>query len=83
MAPVIYDGYILAVDSSQRDASELNGKVVVAWNRDLGLTVSRLQRYGNTEVLRPENRAYEPIVLDGKNEWKILAKVLWWIGEAP
>jgi SOS-response transcriptional repressor LexA len=81
MAPVICDGYILAVDSSQRDASELSGKVVVAWNRDLGLTVSRLQRYGNTEVLQPENRAYEPIVLNGKREWKILAKVLWWIGK--
>jgi len=81
MAPVICDGYILAVDSSQRDASELNGKVVVAWNRDLGLTVSRLHRYGNTEVLQPENRAYEPIVLNGEHEWKILAKVLWWIGK--
>jgi DNA-binding transcriptional regulator YiaG len=81
MAPVICDGYILVVDSSQRDASELNGKVVVAWNRNLGLTVSRLQRYGNAEVLQPENRAYEPIVLNGKHEWKILAKVLWWIGK--
>jgi SOS-response transcriptional repressor LexA len=83
MAPLIHDGYIVAVDSSQTDVSELSGKVVIAWHRDMGLTVSRLQRYENTEVLQPENREFEPIVLNGKHKWKILAKVLWWIGQAP
>ena len=83
MIPLIYDGYILAVDSSQTDLSELNGKVVVAWNKDMGLMVSRLQNYDHTEVLQPENKEYEPIVLNNKHRWKILAKVLWWIGTAP
>ena len=83
MSPLIYDGYILAVDSSQTDHSELDGKIVIAWNKDMGLTVSRLQRYGDAEVLHPENREYESIVLDNKHRWKILAKVLWWIGKAP
>lgn len=83
MSPVICDGYILAVDSSQTDRSKLDGKIVIAWNKDMGLTVSRLERYGPAEVLHPENREYEPVVLDNKHKWKILAKVLWWIGRAP
>jgi SOS-response transcriptional repressor LexA len=83
MSPLICDGYILAVDSSQTDRSKLDGKIVIAWNKDMGLTVSRLQRYGHTEVLHPENREYESITLDNKHKWKILATVLWWIGKAP
>lgn len=83
MNPLIYDGYILAVDSSQTDRLELNGKIVIAWNKDMGLTVSRLQHYDHVEVLHPENREYESIVLDNNHRWKILAKVLWWIGKAP
>jgi transcriptional regulator with XRE-family HTH domain len=83
MRPLIYDGYILAVDSSQTNFSELNGKMVIAWNKDMGLTVSRLQHYDHTDLLQPENRDYESIVLNQKTKWKILAKVLWWMGKAP
>jgi SOS-response transcriptional repressor LexA len=83
MAPLIHDGYILAVDSSQNDRAELDGKIVIAWHKDKGLTVSRLKRYEHTEVLQPENGGYDAIVLDKKHTWKILAKVLWWIGRAP
>ena len=83
MMPLIHDGYILAVDSSQTNPAKLNGKVVIAWHRDMGLTVSRLQHYDHTDVLQPESREYESIVLDSKHEWKIMAKVLWWIGNAP
>jgi SOS-response transcriptional repressor LexA len=83
MSPLIHDGYILAVDSSQTDRSRLDGKVVIAWNKDMGLTVSRLKRYDHTEVLQPENAEYNSIVLDKKHSWKVLAKVLWWIGRAP
>jgi SOS-response transcriptional repressor LexA/DNA-binding XRE family transcriptional regulator len=82
MAPLINDGYILAVDSSQHDHAKLEGDIVIAWNKNKGLTVSRLKRYGQTEVLQPENNDYEPVVLGGKDKWVILAKVLWWIGKA-
>jgi SOS-response transcriptional repressor LexA len=81
MNPVIGDGYILAVDSSQSDRGDLNGKIVIAWHKDIGLTVSRFRRYDHTEVLLPENPKYESVTLDAKNKWKILAKVLWWIGK--
>ncbi len=83
MNPLIYDDYILVVDSSQINRAKLDGKIVIAWHRDVGLTVSRFRRYDHTEVLHPENREYGSITLDRKNNWKIIAKVLWWIGKAP
>jgi SOS-response transcriptional repressor LexA len=83
MNPLIYDGNLLAVDSSQTDRASLNGKIVIAWNEDAGLTVSRLRRYDHTEVLDPENREYEAVSMDRKAKWKILGKVLWWVGKAP
>ena len=83
MAPLIEDGYIVAVDSSQNGQIQLNGKIVIAWHKDRGLTVSRLRRFDHTEVLEPENHGYEAITLGAKQRWTILAKVLWWIGKAP
>jgi SOS-response transcriptional repressor LexA len=83
MMPLINDGYIVAVDSSQNDRKELNGKVVIAWHRDKGLTVSRLRRFDHTEILQPENSEHESITLNRGDGWSIIAKVLWWIGKAP
>lgn len=83
MSPLIYSDYILVVDSSQTDRSKLNGKIVIAWNKNMGLTVSRFRRYDHTEVLHSENSEYPSITMDRKNNWKIIAKVLWWIGKAP
>jgi phage repressor protein C with HTH and peptisase S24 domain len=34
MAPLIQDGYIVVVDSSQNDQIQLNGKIVIAWHKD-------------------------------------------------
>ncbi len=83
MNPVIYSDYILVVDSSQTDRSSLDGKIVIAWHKDVGLTVSRFRRYDHTEVLHPENRDYGSITMDRNNNWRIIAKVLWWIAKAP
>jgi SOS-response transcriptional repressor LexA len=83
MNPLIYDGYILVVDSSQTSRAALNNKIVIAWHKDFGLTVSRFRRYDHTEVLQPENREYESVTMDRANKWKIIARVLWWIGKAP
>jgi transcriptional regulator with XRE-family HTH domain len=84
MAPTICDSYIVAVDSSQTDKAELDGKIVIAWEKDKGLTVSRFKRYGETETLQPENSQYESVTLSRRGgTWKIVARVLWWIGKAP
>ncbi len=83
MSPLISDGSIVAVDTSQRDQATLDGKIIIAWHKQMGLTVSRLKRYGATEVMQPENGEYGSVVLNGKQKWKVLAKVLWWIEKAP
>jgi SOS-response transcriptional repressor LexA len=71
------------VESAQNDHLKMDGKVVVAWHKDRGLTVSRFRRFDQIEVLEPENNDYQAITLSAENRWEILAKVLWWIGKAP
>jgi len=83
MAPLIQDGYVVAVDSSQIDRNGLNGKIVIAWHKDVGLTISRLRLYDQTVVLVPENSEYKAVTVSGKQPWKIVATVLWWVGKAP
>lgn len=79
MMPLIHSGYILVVDTSQTSRPKLHGQIVVAAHKEEGLIVSRLQRFDETDVLVPENREYDstPISTSG---WRIIAKVLWWIG---
>src|SRR5882757_2025000 len=83
MAPLIQDGFVVAVDSSDTDVSKLHGKVVIAWHKDKGLTISRFRRYDHTDVLQPENIEYNAVSLSAGNPWKIVARVLWWVGKAP
>jgi SOS-response transcriptional repressor LexA len=83
MAPLILNGYIVAIDSSQINLNEMDGKIVIAWHKDRGLTVSRFRRYDHTEVLVPENTGYDSVTITPKQPWKIVATVLWWIGKAP
>jgi SOS-response transcriptional repressor LexA len=83
MAPLIQDGFVVAVDSSDTDVSKLHGKVVIAWHKDKGLTISRFRRYDHTDVLQPESSEYEAVTLSARSSWKIVARVLWWIRKAP
>ena len=83
MEPLIRNGDIVAVDSSQTDRSELDGKIVVVTHEERGLCVSRLRRYEGVDVLESENRDYEGIVLGKNSGWQLVGKVLWWISSAP
>ena len=79
MMPLIHDGYIIVIDTSQTNRLKLYGQIVVAAHNEQGLIVSRLQRYDHTEVLVPENREYDSTAISA-NGWRIIAKILWWIG---
>jgi len=81
MMPLIHDGYIIVIDTSQTSHNDLYGQIVVAAHKEHGLMVSRLQRFDHTEVLVPENREYESTAVS-TNGWRIVAKILWWIGRA-
>ena len=83
MEPLLHDGDIAAVDSSQTDRTLLDGKVVIVTHEEKGLCVSRLRRYPKFDVLESENREYQAVVLDKSSGWHIVAKVLWWISAAP
>lgn len=79
MMPLIHDGYIVVIDTSQTNRLKLYGQIVVAAHKEQGLIVSRLQRFDHTEVLVPENREYESTAVFASG-WRIVAKILWWIG---
>ena len=82
MSPLILDGYIIAVDTLDVHHDKLLGHIVVAWNVDKGLIVSRLMRFDHTDALVSDRREYESISLAPESEWRIIGKVLWWIGKA-
>ena len=81
MMPVLHDGYIIVVDMSQTNRLKLYGHIIVAAEKEQGLVVSRLQRFDGTEVLVPENREYDSFPLS-TSRWRIVGKILWWIGRA-
>ena len=83
MEPLIRQGDILAIDSYQTERSQLYGKIVVASGNQHGLCVSRLRRYDSLDVLEPETREFDPVVLSKSSGWRIVGKVLWWISPAP
>jgi len=41
-----------------------------------------LQRFDGTELLMSDSRDYTPASLSADRNWRVLGKVLWWIGLA-
>src|SRR5437879_889063 len=81
MVPLLQSGYIIVVDTSQVNASEIeSGDIVVVSHESNGLVVARLMHYDSVEVLVPDNREYESIILSS-SAWRVVGKVLWWIGQ--
>jgi len=85
MAPLILDGYIIAVDTSDASRDALVGQIVVAYNtEEKQLLVSRLIRFDHTEALVSDQREHQSVLLaDGaESSWRIVGRVLWWTGKA-
>ena len=83
MSPLIHEDDIVAVDRAETDPWQLSGKIVVTWQREKGLTLSRFLVVRGVQLLESENREYEPIKLGKNRNWRIVGKVLWWIRKAP
>ena len=83
MSPLILDGDIVVVDSSQHNDVDLNGKIVVAWHRKTGLSLSRFLRVKGLRLLESENRDYKSVSIQRDRSWRLMGKVLWWIRKAP
>lgn len=56
MSPLILDGDIVVVYSSPHDVKSLDGKIVVAWHRKSGLSLSRFLVMRGVQLLESENR---------------------------
>jgi hypothetical protein len=82
MAPLILDGYIIAVDTFDAQLDPLVGKIVLAQNLERELLVSRLIRFDHTDALVSDHREYESISLAPGASWRIIGMVLWWTGKA-
>ena len=84
MAPLICDGYIIVVDTSQVENEKLDGELIVAWDATAGLVVARLKRNAGRESLVSANQEYSSLVTEPNKQFRIIGKVLWWVGrEAP
>src|SRR5690242_17053644 len=80
MAPVLCDGYIIAVDTSQTDLAKLVDKIVIAWHPEKGINVSWLKIADGREALVAQSPEYGHLVLSGDKSWRVIGKVIWWIG---
>jgi len=78
MSPLIHDGYILVGRFFRVHVRQFERKIVIASHQDKGLTVSRLKRYDPYGVLHRKMPATIGHI-ERKTEWKIVARVLWWI----
>jgi SOS-response transcriptional repressor LexA/DNA-binding XRE family transcriptional regulator len=82
MSPLILNGYLIAVDTSDVSRNELVGQIVVARNaKEKRLLVSRLLRFDHTDVLVSDQRENQSILLADES-WRVIGRVLWWTGKA-
>lgn len=72
MEPVIPDGSFVTI--RQQDTVE-NGEMAAVLIGDEA-TIKRIKRVDNTTLLMPENKKYDPIVLDEEHPGKIIGKVI-------
>ena len=83
MSPVILDGYIIAVDTSDVSRDDLVGQIVVARNmKENRLLVSRMIRFDHTDALVSDQRDQQSVLLGNDSSWRIVGRVLWWTGKA-
>lgn len=82
MSPILLDGYIAAVDTTATERSSLYRQMVAALGPTGGCTIKWLRKSGKYEMLVPQHTTpnYDPIVITGSADWRIIGKVLWWIG---
>ncbi|GAC1666197.1 MAG: hypothetical protein NVS9B4_21860 [Candidatus Acidiferrum sp.] len=82
MSPLINEDDIVVVDCAETDPKQLSGKVVVTWQSENGLTLSRFLLVNGVQLLESANQDYEPVRLGKNRSWRIIGKVLWSIRRA-
>lgn len=78
MAPLIGEGYLVAVDAAVSDPRKLQGKIVVA-QIDRSITIRWLDRLGEQWALTPANEAFPKHSL--RPEDRVIGRVAFWYGQ--
>lgn len=83
MRPILDDSYIVAVDTKDNIPQELVGKMVAARDPEGGVTIKWLRK-GSGELMlvaQHTSQRYSPVLLNREPGWRILGRVIWWIGK--
>ena len=74
MEPTIHDGSLVTI-REQPDVED--GEIAaVLVDGDTEATLKRVKRQGDLVMLMPDNKNYDPIILDGKNPGRIIGKAV-------
>lgn len=80
MYPILEDGFIVAIDCSENQPRQLNGKMIAARYQN-GVTVKWLITTNENYTLLPQNIAeYQPIIIPIAESNPIIGKIAWWWG---
>lgn len=82
MSPLIDNGSVVAVDTSEQTKTEVRDSIVVMTRDHVGFKIGWLRDSRGEYVLMAENREFSPLLV-GDPQWRVLGRVLWWITSAP
>lgn len=83
MSPLIDNGSVVAVDTTEQSRAKLSGHIVVATRDEQSFKLAWLRESRGEYFLTPENREFAPISVHSDSRWRIIGRVLWWITSAP
>jgi SOS-response transcriptional repressor LexA len=83
MSPLIPNGSVVAVDTTEQTKAKLNDKIVVATRDEQSFRIAWLRESRGEYFLSPENREFPPVSVISDPRLRIIGRVLWWITSAP
>jgi transcriptional regulator with XRE-family HTH domain len=85
MSPILEEGYIVAIDTADREPKRLVKHMVAASDPDGGVTIKWLRKSAGELLLVPQHVSvrYYPVILTKEAGWRIVGRVMWWIGQPP
>jgi SOS-response transcriptional repressor LexA len=83
MSPIIEEGHILAFEVLYEDSKTPLGEMVAVRTPDGAVTARWLRKSGTEIILvtQQNSQEYPPIILEQEPGWKVIGKVLWWLGK--
>lgn len=84
MSPIIEEGYIVCVATSDLDPAKLVNQMVAAREGD-GITIKWLRKEKNHYLLVPQHTSLRnPVrIMEPDGEWSIVGRVVFWVGQPP